>query len=143
MRVTFEESWGTLPIQNMQILVFSIIYTLIVWGMPFLLVSAAWWRYRQARSVPNRDVFLLRASMAFLALSELILLGLGAIVLANVRMVTLTPQGLGLTGVLLCAASLLIPLAAKSNPATAQAWRSILYANIYLVLLWPVLMLAH
>jgi hypothetical protein len=88
-------------------------------------------------------VFLLRASMAFLTLSELIILWLGVIVLAKIRVLSPTPQTLGLIGVLLCGASLLIPLGAKSNPATTQAWRSILYANIYLVLLWCFLMLAH
>jgi hypothetical protein len=127
----------------MQILIFSIIYLLIVWGVPFLLVSVAWWRYRHARSVPNRDVFLLRASVAFLTLSELILLWLGVIVLAKIRILSPTPQTLGLIGFVLNATSLLTPLAAKSNPATTQAWRSILYANIYLVLLWSFLMLAH
>src|SRR5260370_29185819 len=124
-------------------LVGILIYVLIVWGVPFLLVSVAWWRYRHVRSIPNRDVFLLRASMAFLTLSELILLCLGAIVLANIRMLTLTPQALGSVGVGLCAASLLTLLAAKSNPATTQAWRSIVYANLYLVLLCCFLMLAH
>ena len=116
---------------------------LTVWGVPFLLVSVAWWRYRHVRSIPNRDVFLLRASMAFLTLSELILLCIGIIVLANIRMLTLTPQALGSVGVGLCAASLLTIFAAKSNPAMTRAWRSIVYANIYLVLLWCFLMLAH
>jgi hypothetical protein len=88
-------------------------------------------------------VFLLIASMAFLTLSELVLLCLGVIVLANIRMLTLTPQAFGLVGVGLCAASLLTLLAAKSNPATTQTWRSIVYSNIYLVLLWCFLMLAH
>jgi len=144
MRVTFEEvPGGNLADRNTQILIFSIIYVLIVWGVPFSLVSVAWWRCRHVRSIPNRDVFLLGASMAFLTLSELILLSLGVIVLANIRMLTLTPQALGLVGVALCGASLLTLLAAKSNPATTQAWRSIVYANIYLVLLWCFLMLAH
>jgi hypothetical protein len=108
-----------------------------------LLVSVAWWRYRDVRSVPTRDLFLLRASMAFLTLSVLILLSIGVVVLVNSRVLGPTPQTLGLISVLLCAASLLTPLAAKSNPATTQAWKSILYANIYLVFLWSFLMLAH
>ena len=81
--------------------------------------------------------------MAFLTLSELILLWLGLIVLAKIRMVSPTPQTLALIGVLLCGASLLTPLGAKSNPVTTQVWRSILYANIYLVLLWSFLTLEH
>src|SRR3984893_6945047 len=127
----------------MRVLIFLTIYLLVVWGVPCLLVSVAWWRYRHARSVPNRDVFLLRVSMAFLTLSELILLWLGLIVLAKIRMVSPTPQTLALIGVLLCGASLLTPLGAKSNPVTTQVWRSILYANIYLVLLWSFLTLEH
>jgi|SRR5208283_202296 len=124
-------------------LIFLIVYVLIGWGVPFLLVSVAWWRYQHVRSIPNREMFLLRASMALLTLSALILLCLGVIIFVKIPILSLTPQMLGLVGVVLCAASLLTPLAAKSNATTTQAWKSIVYANVYLVLLWCVLMLAR
>ena len=124
-------------------LIFMIIYVLIGWGFPFLLVSVAWWRYQHVRSISNREMFLLRASMALLTLSGLILLCLGVILLVKIPTLSLTPQMLGLVGVILCGASLLTPLAAKRNATTTQAWKSIVYANVYLVLLWCVLMLAR
>ena len=81
--------------------------------------------------------------MAFLTMSVLILLSIGVVLLDNIRVLRPTPQTLGLIGVLLCGASMLTPLAAKSNPAATQVWKTIFYANIYLVFLWAFLMLAH
>jgi hypothetical protein len=50
---------------------------------------------------------------------------------------------LGFVGVLQGAALLLALLMAKKNADTIRAWKVIAAANIYLILLWPFLMLSH
>ena len=85
----------------------------------------------------------MHASIFFLTLSELVLIWIGTVLVANIRWASTTPATLGLIGVGLCATSLLIPLMARRDPTTTLAWRSIITANVYLILLWPILMIAH
>jgi hypothetical protein len=120
-----------------------VIWLLFIWGIPLLMVSIAWWRYRQLGSVPRRDLVLLRIAISCLLLSEGILVFIGVVAETDTLRRNVDPQTLGFLGVLLCAASLLALLMAKRNADTIRAWKAIATANIYLILLWPFLMLAH
>ena len=81
--------------------------------------------------------------MFSLLLSEGILLLVGVVAVSNTLTLRVGPQTLGLVSVLLCAASLITLLVAKRNADTVRAWKAIASANIYLILLWPLLMLVH
>jgi hypothetical protein len=120
-----------------------LLIAVLVWGIPLWLVSIACWRYGRIGSTTKRDLVLLRVAMFSLLLSEGILLLLGVVAVSNTPTPRVGPQTLGLVSVLLCAASLLTLLAAKRNADTVRAWKAIASANIYLILLWPLLMLVH
>jgi hypothetical protein len=123
--------------------VFWLLIAIFIWGIPLCLVSIASWRYRQLGSVTKRDLVLLRVAMSSLLLSEGTLLFIGVVAASNALHPSLGPETLGLVGVLLCAASLLTLFAAKRNANTIRAWKAIAIANIYLILMWPLSMLAH
>jgi hypothetical protein len=108
-----------------------------------LLVSIALWRYRQLTSVPRRELILLRVSTSCLFLSDGILLFIVVVAATEILRPNVGPQTLGFVGVLLCAASLQTLLMARRSADTIRAWKAIATANIYLILLWPLLMFAH
>jgi hypothetical protein len=120
-----------------------LLFSVFMWGIPLLMVSIAWWRYRQLGSVPRRDLVLLRIAISCLLLNEGILVFIGVVAGIHTLRPNVGPQTLGFVGVLLCAASLLALLMAKKNADTIRAWKVIAAANIYLILLWPFLMLSH
>jgi hypothetical protein len=116
---------------------------LLMWVIPLLLVSIALWRYRQLTSLPRRELVLLRVAISCLLLSDGILLFVVVVAATDTLRPNVGPQTLGFVGVLLCAASLLTLLMARRNANTIRAWKAIATANIYLILLWPWLVLAH